>query len=99
MTYDYADEKLWGAIRTLEAGQSPIRERLESACENHVIKLKSSDLPTNLRSRFKELHDRLTTHVSYHESIINMGDEEACKIEDEILKLYTDLQIIRQRPH
>ena len=60
MKYPYAYEAFTQAISLMATSPETLNERIGNAYINHLLKLKSSDLPEEIRYRFESLSDKLT---------------------------------------
>jgi len=98
MDLSYSWERLYRAVRSAIWSDRPLQQRLlDCYLELHTLDYEGR-LPRHLRSRFKEMIDTWTREPgttsgewSVRATLEKMGDDEARRWLDELLKLYTSV--------
>ncbi len=93
MKYPYAYEAFTQAISSMATSPETLHERIGNAYINHLLQLKSSDLPEEIRYRFESLSDKLTGveqsggEGSVMATVKRMSIGEAIEVAKEILSM------------
>jgi len=102
MDLSYSWEELYEAVLGLAQGTGTVQERLIDAFVDHLLKLKSSDLPSELQEEFTRLLEDVTwTAAQGDEEVLRaavraMDEEAAQNLIDRIVCTYD--QIARRDP-
>ena len=92
--YGYARQKLWEALHIL-VGDGDIKVRLGHAQNLLLLLQPDTDLPEELRGKFRALMSDLSKraiHYSYQPTRINTRHPKAGRMAETILSLYTELR-------
>ena len=102
----YAWEKFYLASKSLKRFKSNIRQALESAYTNNIIRLRDDDLPEELVEDFRKIKNTVTlpagvapigVHSGCSHAISNLSDQEIEETISLIHSVYDRLEIIHSK--
>lgn len=91
MKYVYANKKFTAAVTGMATSPKNIQERVGDAFSNHLIHLETEELPEEIRIKFSNMFQRLTTcepigdKGSIQATIDQMSTDEATEIAMDIV--------------
>ena len=89
MPFGYGWEKFFGAILGAVSNEQPLRERLESAYDNHLINLEEGHVPPDVWARLKKLEQAVEGSAAASGSAMSDGD--AAKWLQEIVSMFSEV--------